>query len=431
MGTITHTKVSLISDDPAAATAGEVLPSDWNDAHTFSLTKTDVGLDNVDNTSDANKPVSTATQTALDLKVDKNAAITAATKTKITYDAKGLVTAGTDATTADIADSTNKRYVTDAQLTVIGNTSGTNTGDETGARIATLTHAASAKSALVDADEVTGGDSAASFGLIRSTWANIKAFLKTYFDTLYAPIGGSVVRGYINGFGLSYSSTTVLGIAAGYAADSTNTVGITGTAFTKSTAGTWAAGTAGNGMGTGLTIANSTWYHVFAIINAGAFDVYFDTSVTAANAPASTTAFKRIGSFLTNGSAQIVQFYQLGQNVQWFTQFVDVNGAPPATATLVALTIPPGVRVMPLIAALHNDNSVGNSYTIWSADTGATKKNLLISSSQVSTAYDELGGQSVISNTSQQVYHATNGANSPNVFLYTLGWIDPSLAATV
>ena len=34
-------------------------------------------------------------------------------------------------TTADIADSTDKRYVTDAQLTVLGNTSNTNTGDET------------------------------------------------------------------------------------------------------------------------------------------------------------------------------------------------------------------------------------------------------------------------------------------------------------
>lgn len=73
--------------------------------------------------------VSSAIQTQLDGKVDENAAITAATKTKITYDAKGLVTAGADATTADIADSTNKRYVTDAQLTVIGNTSGTNSGD--------------------------------------------------------------------------------------------------------------------------------------------------------------------------------------------------------------------------------------------------------------------------------------------------------------
>jgi hypothetical protein len=68
-------------------------------------------------------------QTALDGKVDENASITGATKTKITFDAKGLVTAGADATTADIADSLNKRYVTDAQATVIGNTSGTNTGD--------------------------------------------------------------------------------------------------------------------------------------------------------------------------------------------------------------------------------------------------------------------------------------------------------------
>jgi hypothetical protein len=64
-------------------------------------------------------------------KLTPNSPITGATKTKITYDANGLVTAGADATTADIADSTNKRYVTDAQQTVLTNTSGTNTGDIT------------------------------------------------------------------------------------------------------------------------------------------------------------------------------------------------------------------------------------------------------------------------------------------------------------
>ncbi|CAB4141347.1 hypothetical protein UFOVP410_186, partial [uncultured Caudovirales phage] len=69
-------------------------------------------------------------KTGLDTKVNANSAITGATKTKITFDAKGLVTAGADATTADISDSSNRRYVTDAQLTIIGNTSGTNTGDQ-------------------------------------------------------------------------------------------------------------------------------------------------------------------------------------------------------------------------------------------------------------------------------------------------------------
>ena len=69
---------------------------------TLTQVKTSLALNNVDNTSDANKPVSSATQTALDLKVDENAAITGATKTKITYDAKGLVTAGADLAAGDI-----------------------------------------------------------------------------------------------------------------------------------------------------------------------------------------------------------------------------------------------------------------------------------------------------------------------------------------
>ena len=127
-------KISQLTTIVTVDTAADLFPIvDTSAAETKKITptalKTALALNNVDNTSDANKPVSTATQTALDLKVDENAAITGATKTKITYDAKGLVTAGADATTADIADSTNRRYVTDAQSTVIGNTSGTNTGD--------------------------------------------------------------------------------------------------------------------------------------------------------------------------------------------------------------------------------------------------------------------------------------------------------------
>jgi hypothetical protein len=121
---------------------------------TLTQVKTSLALNNVDNTSDANKPVSSAQQTALDakqatlvsgtniktingstvlgsgnisissavawggitgtlssqtdlqtaldLKVDENAAITGATKTKITYDAKGLVTAGADLAAGDL-----------------------------------------------------------------------------------------------------------------------------------------------------------------------------------------------------------------------------------------------------------------------------------------------------------------------------------------
>lgn len=54
-------------------------------------------------------------QTALDAKVDENGAITGATKTKITFDSKGLVTSGSDATTTDIAEGSNL-YFTDERV---------------------------------------------------------------------------------------------------------------------------------------------------------------------------------------------------------------------------------------------------------------------------------------------------------------------------
>lgn len=70
---------------------------------------------NSDTLYPSQKAAKTYVDTALALKVTANGSITGATKTKITYDTKGLVTSGADATTADIADSTNKRYQTDNQ----------------------------------------------------------------------------------------------------------------------------------------------------------------------------------------------------------------------------------------------------------------------------------------------------------------------------
>jgi hypothetical protein len=81
-----------------------------------TLSKSSVGLSNVDNTSDLNKPISTLTQTALDAKVDENAAITGAIKTKITYDAKGLVTAGADLSNTDVPAFTGATSIASGSL---------------------------------------------------------------------------------------------------------------------------------------------------------------------------------------------------------------------------------------------------------------------------------------------------------------------------
>jgi hypothetical protein len=62
--------------------------------------------------------------------------------------------------------------------------------------IAEATHAASSKTTPVDADELALVDSAASNVLKKLTGTNLKAYLKAYFDTLYASVSGSGVVEY-------------------------------------------------------------------------------------------------------------------------------------------------------------------------------------------------------------------------------------------
>lgn len=60
--------------------------------------------------------------------------------------------------------------------------------------IGTLINAATAKTTPVDADNVPISDSAASHVLKKVTWANVKATLKTYFDTLYAGASNALLK---------------------------------------------------------------------------------------------------------------------------------------------------------------------------------------------------------------------------------------------
>lgn len=68
--TATSTTVSIIASGPqtAALAAKAAKAANLSDLADPSAARTNIGLGNVDNTSDANKPVSTATQTALDAK---------------------------------------------------------------------------------------------------------------------------------------------------------------------------------------------------------------------------------------------------------------------------------------------------------------------------------------------------------------------------
>lgn len=94
------------------------------------------------------------------------------------------------ATFDDLTDgSTNKAFTSTLKTKVDGIATG---ADVTATALAPAIFAATAKTTPVDADTVGITDSAASNVLKKVTWANIKATLKTYFDTLYQPIDATL-----------------------------------------------------------------------------------------------------------------------------------------------------------------------------------------------------------------------------------------------
>jgi hypothetical protein len=117
----------------------------------LSLVKADVGLGNVDNTSDANKPVSTATQTALNAKLNSSSYTASDVLSKVlTVDG---VSSGLD---ADLLDGQHGSYYTNA--------SNLNAGTVSAARMPALTGDVTTSAGNVATTLANSGVSAGSYG---------------------------------------------------------------------------------------------------------------------------------------------------------------------------------------------------------------------------------------------------------------------------
>jgi hypothetical protein len=249
-------------------------------------------------------------------------------------------------------------------------------------------------------------------------------------DAVTQAFMSGALRGHLGGYTLSNDSgtpNTILDIAAGSAVDSTNTVIITGTAFTKTTGGTWVAGTGNAGMGNALSVAPSTWYHVFGIINNGVYDVYFDTSITAANAPANTTVFRRMGSFKTDGSSHIIAFTQNGDEFLWNTPPLDISSVSgPTSASSITLSVPTGLKVNALIEGIVTSSSgTSNVWYFSSLDTTDIAPTTANGLNQIvaSTAFSAGFTANIRTNITSQV-RARASAASLTMIAVTYGWID-------
>lgn len=246
-------------------------------------------------------------------------------------------------------------------------------------------------------------------------------------DTVQALLNLALMPNYLSGLSLSNDTDTdhdIL-IATGSAADSSNATLLSlSTAITKRIDATWAAGDDAGGLFSG-SVANNTTYHIFLIEkdSDGSIDAGFDTSLTAANIPAGYTKYRRIGSVLTDGSANIINFVQHGDDFIYDTPILDVNNSSTGTsANTGTASIPTGLNLKIYYNALVADNGA-YSYisSLDNTDLAASSTAAPLSSVGSGTANDTKQGE-VWSNTSRQFRYRTS--SSTTLRFATLGYMD-------
>lgn len=216
-----------------------------------------------------------------------------------------------------------------------------------------------------------------------------------------------------------------INITAGQATDSTNDSYLTlSSEITKQIDVTWAAGDDAGGLFSG-TVAADTTYHVFIIENDsdGSIDAGFDISLTAANIPSGYTKYRRVASVVTDGSANIINFIQRGDDFYYDTPILDVdNGASGTTANTATATVPADINVKIYLNTFVQAN--GAEVYFSSLDNTDLAPSVTASplASLGSATTANFGNAEVWSNTSSQ-YRYRSSANT-TVRAATLGYVD-------
>lgn len=251
----------------------------------------------------------------------------------------------------------------------------------------------------------------------------------------------AALPGFLTGLTLTRSAATTISVATGAARNEgagTARIMTLGSAITKVLAATWAAGTGANGLDTGA-VANTTWYHVHLIRkdSDGTLDLLYSLSPTSPTMPTGYTARRRLGSVRTDGSANILNFTQSGDQFLWDSAVVDVDAQNPGTAAVTrALTVPTGLRVQALIIGASYGGTTASVTAFFSAldkanqglqDVGTASltamANVCASGGGARWGFSPM---TIRTDTSAQIRSRlqTSGA-SDRIGIITEGWIDP------
>lgn len=244
---------------------------------------------------------------------------------------------------------------------------------------------------------------------------------------------------YINGFQMSRDSGDTshdINIKVGSCKDSSNAYTIARSEITKQIDANWSAGDDAGGFPSALTLSSATWYHFFVIYNptTGDVDAGFDTSTSAANLLSDAsgyTAYRRVGSILTDGSSNITAFEQFDDIFLWTTPPLDIDGTVTTSTTSYTLSVPPDfacLAYMNVHTYLSGNNpsyymrqpSVTDAAPNTSGGTPATP----LTTYRHNDASTAMGGQvECLTNTSKQVAARSNVPSS-EIYIVTLGYRD-------
>jgi hypothetical protein len=208
---------------------------------------------------------------------------------------------------------------------------------------------------------------------------------------------------------------------------------ILGSTLTK-TLSAWAAGNSNGGVPSGVTLSSGLTLHLFLISKAdGTTDAGFDTSQSATNLLAAATGYlyyRRIASYVLNGSSQLPVIIQNGDTFLYSTPILDVNVTiADSTAHLATMSIPSGLNCNGLFN-VHEANTGDAAVYISSPDTVDVAPSA--SATPLSTQYLAAAGASNINvanqiecytDTSSRIrYRAIN--NGQGLLIATLGYVD-------
>lgn len=246
--------------------------------------------------------------------------------------------------------------------------------------------------------------------------------------------GSGLPSGYLIGLGTSNNTLDTandIDIAAGRCRDDSNAQDmVLASSITKRLDAAWAAGTNQGGLDAGSKAAGS-WYAVYVIKNvtSGAVDVLFSLSATSPVLPSGYTVKRRIGWILTDGSANIAQYTQRGDDFTFASSVIDASTTIGTTAVLYTLSVPPSLVADPIWAKVivNGGNSSSNYYIRISSpyqnDVTPSASIAQLASGFPSTSSQFSAQLVVLTNTSRQIRGRSSIAGM-NFSISTEGWID-------